>query len=675
MPNRLDLVAERARREQGLPPGTSPLVDPLAPHPVIAASRYEARDTEDPLAAAALDQAGIGTWALDLDARLFTLSRRCLALLNVPAARDVPRAPIHRADAAAAREAVRGILEGRHSGQAADFRVQQPDGSWAWRRLRARAVAGGIAGTVQDVTADRDRAARAEADRAFLDSIYNGVQQAMFVVDVGRDGVFRLRSTNTRHATLTGLTTAMVAGRTPHEIAALPPESADHIVERFRACVELGDVYEYEECLVVEGAESWWVTRLTPVRDANGAVVRLIGAATDETDRRLAERGRAALQRNLQASQRLESLGVLAGGVAHEFNNILTTILGTVDLVRDDLDDAPSAQEDLATIEQAARDAADLCRQLLAYSGQGRFRTEATVLSSFVAERQALLRLSAGATARLDLDLRGGTARVAADPSQLAQVVLNLVVNAAEAATGARDPAITVSTDVVQVTDEHVAAWGLSPEVTTGAWAVVSVRDAGAGMDAETRARVFEPFFTTRFTGRGLGLSAVQGIVRGHGGHVGVESTPGAGTTVRVLLPLLEGASPAPGDTHALPTLRVLLVDDEPLVRRTAARIFRRCGAEVVEAVGANEALQRFEAEGPFGLLVSDLVMPGRDGAALAEELRARAPDLKVVLCSGYDDRSLSRRADAAQADAWLAKPFRLAEARKLVDALFPPAS
>jgi PAS domain S-box-containing protein len=308
-----------------------------------------------------------------------------------------------------------------------------------------------------------------------------------------------------------------------------------------------------------DGRDVWVEARGRPAHDAEGRLVGVVLVALDVTGRRRAEEGRLAEERRLQEAQRLAGLATLAGGVAHELNNLLTAILGHAHLARAEAAPGAAVRPHLDEIDAASRRAADLCRQVRAYAGKGRFVVGPLDLNRVVAEAAVLLRPAL--PARAELELRPATLpAVQGDAAQLGQAVVNLVLNAAEAL-GDAPGRITVATAAEELGRAALAGLRLGAGLTPGRFAVLEVSDTGHGMDEATRARAFEPFFSTRFPGRGLGLSAVEGIVRGHGGALEVRSEPGRGATFRLYLPV--AASAAPPTPAWTCSGAVLVIDDE----------------------------------------------------------------------------------------------------------------
>ncbi len=377
----------------------------------------------------------------------------------------------------------------------------------------------------------------------------------------------------------------------------------------------------------------------------DGEPRRFIGVVADVTDRR-------RIEERLRERARLESVGLLAGGVAHDFNNLLTGILGNSSLALDSMETSDPARPMLESVVAASERAAALTRQMLAYSGRGRFIVGRIDLSKLVREMANLLRTSVDRSIDLQLELPSGLPPIEADKVQIQQLVMNLVINAAEAMEG-RTGAIVIRTSRSRLDPSHVACHNPAFEVAPGDYVCLEVIDQGIGMDEATMARIFDPFFTTRFTGRGLGLSAALGIVRGHKGSLTVESQPGQGSTFCAYFPALR-SKPA----RSIGT--VLVVDDEDLIRSTAAHIFEACGFKVIAAADGPEALAAFErTNGHIDLTILDLSMPGMPGEIVFERIRRAWPEARVVISTGFMDENLFRRFRTSAA-GFLHKPYTL---------------
>ena len=368
----------------------------------------------------------------------------------------------------------------------------------------------------------------------------------------------------------------------------------------------------------------------------------------DSSERRRAEDDRLKFLSQIQQTQKLESLGVLAGGIAHDFNNLLMAVLGHADLALDALPASSEAREDLAEIRRAAQRATELCKQMLAYSGKGRFVIQPVEMQKVVEEMLHMLRVSISKNAIMKLNFSPNLPSVDADASQLRQVVMNLVVNASEAI-GERSGVITISTGAMDCDRQYLSESWLDEQLPEGMYVFIEVADSGMGMDAETRTRIFDPFFTTKFTGRGLGLAAVLGIVRGHRGAIKVYSELGRGTTFKVLFPASqrvekrEAVSPIRGIYEGKGT--VLLVDDDESVRAVGRKMLERIGFSVVTAADGSEAIARFrERADDIICAIVDLTMPHVDGAETFRELRRMRPGVRVILSSGYNEQDVTQR-------------------------------
>lgn len=384
----------------------------------------------------------------------------------------------------------------------------------------------------------------------------------------------------------------------------------------------------------------------------------------DSSERRRAEDERLKFLSQIQQTQKLESLGVLAGGIAHDFNNLLMAVLGHADLALDALPGSSEARDDLAEIRRAAQRATELCKQMLAYSGKGRFVIQAVELQKLVEEMMHMLRVSISKNAILKLNFAPNLPSVDADASQLRQVVMNLIVNASEAI-GDRSGVITLSTGAMDCDRGYLSEAWLDEQLPEGMYVFIEVADTGAGMDAETRSRIFDPFYTTKFTGRGLGLAAVLGIVRGHRGAIKVYSELGKGTTLKVLFPasqrgaVREEGSAVRGIYEGKGT--VLLVDDDESVRAVGRKMLERIGFSVVTAADGAEAIARFrERADDIICAIVDLTMPHVDGAETFRELRRMRPGVRVILSSGYNEQDVTQRFVGKGLAGFIQKPYQL---------------
>jgi signal transduction histidine kinase/CheY-like chemotaxis protein len=446
-------------------------------------------------------------------------------------------------------------------------------------------------------------------------------------------------------------------------------DTAAHLI---RGASERNEAGECEvRVRTTDGRDRFVVLKVVPVHGGfPGRILR--GTIQDVTDRR-------RFEDKIRDTQRLESLGVLAGGVAHDFNNLLTGILGNASLVREELPPRSVHHESLRVIEQAADQAASLCQQMLAYAGRGPSVRGPVDPNRLVEESADLLRVSVHKKIDLRFDLAGNVPVVQADVGQLRQVLLNFVTNASEAING-QSGRITVRTGFGRPSCRTPGPTHGCDRLRLGDYAWFEVEDSGCGMAPDVMARVFEPFFTTKFTGRGLGLSAVHGIVRGHEGELCLSSTVGLGTTFRVYLPAAgdpaELLTRTPPPTKVLttvipmPTDRtvshlpggsgiIVVADDEPSVRAFAATALRAAGYDAREAADGYDAIRQVEDDSTVQLLVMDVTMPGMDGRETLEQLARLRPDLPVVLMSGYSEHELQDLFSSGTVAGFVAKPFR----------------
>jgi len=395
-------------------------------------------------------------------------------------------------------------------------------------------------------------------------------------------------------------------------------------------------------------------------------------------ERERVESERTELERKFQETQKLESLGVLAGGIAHDFNNLLTGVLGNASLARQELEASSPAHPHIEQIEAVTLRAGELCKQMLAYSGKGRFQVQRLDLSALVRETTQLVQLSIDKTAVLRFNLAEGLPPVEADATQMRQVIMNLVINAGEAL-GGKSGVITINTGLVRADRGYLDQAVLSPELPEGDYAYLEVSDNGCGMTPEQQARIFEPFFTTKFTGRGLGLSAVLGIVRGHRGAMRVYSEQGKGTTFKVVLPTASGTAEALPVEQAAEAWTgsgmVLVVDDEQTVRTVAARMVEKCGFTAITANNGQEGVEKFKAHrDEIVVILMDLTMPHLDGESAFRELRALAPEVRVILMSGFNEQDAINRFTGKGLAGFIQKPFRPDALRRKLKEVLEPA-
>jgi two-component system cell cycle sensor histidine kinase/response regulator CckA len=522
---------------------------------------------------------------------------------------------------------------------------------------RAWALAVGLIAVVLALgTMFRQLAARAGAearDRHFVDllgAILNGTSDAIYAKD--RSG--RYEFLNPAGAAALGVAGQDIIGK--DDTALLDPASAAAEMERDQVVLASGITTTLDEVATARatGETRVWTTTKGVVRDARGAVVGIFGISRDIT-------GRLELERRLQDGERLEAIGRLAGGVAHDFNNILGAIIGNAELMRDELAATDRHRADLQEILAASFRARDLTRQLLAFSRRQVLEQRVLDLNALIRGVDSMIGRLIGEDIGVELGLAPDLGQVRADPGQISQVLMNLAVNARDAMPGGG--VLKIETHNVDLDEDYARSHA---PVVPGRYICLMVTDTGTGMDEQTRLHLFEPFFTTKdvHKGTGLGLATVYGIVKQSGGFIWVYSEPGMGATFKVYLPRVD----EPVTVDALPLLRstdehrgsatILVVEDDAAVLRVASSILERNAYRVLTANGPKEALALLDGlQQPVHLLLSDIVMPGMSGPELAEVVMARLPGIRVLLQSGYSELAIGRRGNLGQV-AFIQKPY-----------------
>ncbi len=494
-----------------------------------------------------------------------------------------------------------------------------------------------------------------------LSEIVDGVNEAIFLHDAVDGTVLRVN----RHArTMFRCEEAALLGE---GVANMLPNgesfSWKSVLEKI-AAASRGSLSPFEwQCIDAEGRMFWTEVNLSRAQIGGKPVI--LAVLRDISARKELEEQRLALERNLLQTQKLESLGVMAGGIAHDFNNLLTAVLGHTELARLDLPADSPAVECLGHVEQAARRAADLCRQMLAYSGRASLVVAPIDVNAVLLELTQLLKAAISKKAELKLELPPSVPPFDGDATQIRQVVMNLLLNAADAIGEER------GTITVRVFERDWSQSELSGNVTRellapGRYIALEITDTGVGMSPEVMNRIFEPFFTTKFTGRGLGLSAVVGIVKSHHGLLLLQSQKGEGSSFTVAFPLTSRVACASSSvTSALPPRavgKVLFVDDEEPLRKVGESMLRALNLSCLLAADGEEALRLFQAHrDTINLIMVDMTMPKMDGQQTLRALRELDPNLKVVLMSGFAETEIRERFAECGVNGTLQKPFDLA--------------
>ena len=389
--------------------------------------------------------------------------------------------------------------------------------------------------------------------------------------------------------------------------------------------------------------------------------------------RKRAEEERLKLEQQMLHTQKLESLGVLAGGIAHDFNNILMAILGNTGLALMRINKESPAVDNLHRIEQAAERAADLAKQMLAYSGRGKFVVENIDLNRLLEEMLHMLEVSISKKAVLRLNPHLPLPAVEADATQMRQIIMNLVINASEAI-GETSGVIAITTGCMECDRNYLHDVWLAENLSAGLYVYLEITDTGCGMDKETMAKLFDPFFTTKFTGRGLGMAAVLGIVRGHKGAIKVYSEVGKGTSFKILLPAVsQPANPFNCDSHEdewRGSGTVMLVDDEESIRTIGAEMLQELGLTTVTAEDGREALEIYKSTPDISLVILDLTMPHMDGEQCFRELRRINPDVRVIISSGYNEQEVTQKFVGKGLAGFIQKPYRFSTLKEAIRGL-----
>jgi two-component system cell cycle sensor histidine kinase/response regulator CckA len=531
------------------------------------------------------------------------------------------------------------------------------DGSVIFVRESGRVVRGASGealyydGVVEDITERKQAEAALMQERQLLHTLMDNLPDLIYF----KDRESRFTRINPAHAKAFGLSDpAQALGKTDFDF--FTDEHAQQAYADEQEIVRTGDpmVGKEEKETWPDGRVTWASTTKMALRDNNGNIVGTFGVSRDVTTRK-------ALEEQLRLAQRMESVGRLAGGVAHDFNNLLTIIAGYSQLVKGGLDERSPFHAHLDEILRASDRAATLTQQLLAFSRK-------QVLQAQVLDLNAVLRDLEKMLTRLideDIELKAipqpGLGRVKADPGQVDQVIMNLVVNARDAMP--EGGTITIETANVELNQDYARSHF---PVIPGRYVMLAVSDTGTGMSQEIQAHIFEPFFTTKETGKGtgLGLATVYGIVKQSGGYIWVYSEPGRGSTFKIYLPRVEESVAEPKSAEAFPDLvegseTVLVVEDEEAVRSLVCKTLESHGYKVLEAQGADHALRILEEYAqPIHLLLTDVVMPRMSGKELAQRLSVVCPQVKVLYMSGYTDDAIVRHGILEPGVSFIQKPF-----------------
>jgi PAS domain S-box-containing protein len=545
------------------------------------------------------------------------------------------------------------VQQGEDTGEI-EYRVVRPDGEVRWMLTHAVPVRNKQGDVYRISGAALDISKRKQVEEALRESEQRArtLFETVDLVVLGLDARGHVDYVNPFFLRITGYTREEVLGK--NWLDFLPAALRSPMGNVLRELLEHESHPHYENPVVTKTGEERMISwNNTVLRDAAGRATGSLSVGEDVTQRQ-------QLELQLRQAQKMEAVGRLAGGVAHDFNNVLTAVFGYVDLLREELGDNAAAQQDLAEIRKAAERAAGLTRQLLAFSRQQVLEPVVLALNDLVEDFEKMLRRVIGEDVELRLALGREVGNVRADPGQLHQVIMNLVVNSRDAMpTGGT---LILETANVDLTEQYAE---LHVPVIPGPYVMLAVSDTGTGMTPAIKARIFEPFFTTkeRNKGTGLGLSTVYGIVKQSGGYIWVYTEPGRGTTFKVYLPRVDAPAQEPTQRRDMGSVAgtetILLAEDDAMLRPLAKELLEKLGYTVLDAANTEEALGMAGRHGgPIHLLVADVVMPGTSGRELARRLADSHPDTKVLFVSGYTDDAIVHHGMLEPGLNFLQKPF-----------------
>jgi two-component system, cell cycle sensor histidine kinase and response regulator CckA len=627
----------------------------------------------------AIEGSGDGVWDWDIDTDRVKYSRRWKEMLGYSEDDILPTNQewvdrIHPEDQVQVAAAMQDYLAGKTAIYVVEYRLRCKDGSYKWILGRGMVVSRAedgralrMIGTHTDITVRKQIEEKFRLSEEKFSTAFRVSPDAINITRLS-DGMYL--EINEGFTTLTGYTTDDVLGKSALDLNIWDdPEDRGRLVRELKAS---GVVNNLEAKFRRKDG-----SKLTGLMSARNIQVEgvpcLISITRDISERKRAEEEHRRMEEQMLHAQKLESLGVLAGGIAHDFNNILMSIIGNADLALMRINKESPAVENLRQIELASARAADLAKQMLAYSGKGRFVVENHDLNGLLEEMLHMLEVSISKKAVLRLNLSQPLPTVEVDATQVRQIVMNLVINASEAI-GERSGVIAITTGCMDCDKNYLKNVWLSENIGEGLYVYLEVADTGSGMTKETLARLFDPFFTTKFSGRGLGMAAVLGIVKGHKGAIRVYSEPGKGSTFKILLP----ASSRPADLfnhdidpqHWQGSGSVLLVDDEETVRGIGSEMLRELGFTPITADDGREGIRIFKETPGIAFVILDLTMPHMDGEQCFRELRRLDPGVKVIMTSGYNEHEVTQKFVGKGLAGFLQKPYKFSDLKKLIISL-----
>ncbi|KAA3616492.1 MAG: PAS domain S-box protein [Calditrichaeota bacterium] len=531
-------------------------------------------------------------------------------------------------------------------------------------------------GTLVDVTEKIEVQAELERNEKQLKAVINSSPDLIILKDAEGKWLVANSAAESRF----GLESVDFVGKNDDELTRLIPQNKDffEVSKKFDEITwRRHDLIRYEAVLHKSDDPMYFDVVKVPSFADDGSRWALVTIARDVTKIKKDQRKQLQLEKKIQKAQKHESLYILAGGIAHDFNNLLVSILGNAGLALMELNHESPVAESIKQIEIASQRAADLTKQLLAYSGKGKFVLEIVNLSKLVEEMAHLLEISISKDITLIYDFKKEMPPIEADPTQIRQIVMNLITNASEAI-GKKWGRIHVTTGMHSFAGEDISQYFIAEEPENKDYCYIEVRDTGCGMSSATLKKIFDPFYTTKFTGRGLGLAAVLGIVRGHKGTIKVESDVINGTTFRAIFPcskkvVLNRKEVSLTYNNLYTNTTILVVDDEETVLNVTCRILKQYGFRVISAQDGYEAVEQIKSQNDkISLVILDMTMPGLDGEATFREMRKYDPNLKVILSSGFSEQEATNKFAGKGLTGFIQKPYRPIELALKVQSALP---
>ncbi|MDX8396441.1 MAG: PAS domain S-box protein [Mariprofundaceae bacterium] len=619
----------------------------------IASKTHELAESQS-LLKAVLDHSPAVIFIKDIEGRYILVNARYEELYHISHEDIIGKTDADIFDAKLATELRHNDLQIIQSGEASTVEESVPDDrgirhyySLKFPLCDANDQVYAVCGIATDITEQKENV----AEMVKLVTVIEQADELVIITD--KDGI--IEYVNHAFERTTGYTSHEMMGQTPRILKS--GQHKDTYYHSMWETLKSGKAWHDDFINKKKDGTFYEVTQsITPIKDQHGEITGFSSVQRDVTDER-------KMQHKLQHTDRVESLGVLAGGIAHDFNNLLTAILGNASLALNKLELTSPITRHLESIENASHSAADLCRQMLAYSGKGKFIVKPINLSELIETMSKLIEVSLEKNVVLKYHLTDQIPAVDGDIAQMQQVILNLITNASEAI-GGKSGVISLSTGMMQVDAEYLNGCISGERLEPGRYVYMEVSDTGCGMDSETQKKIFDPFFTTKFTGRGLGMSAMLGIVQGHKGGLRIYSEEKKGTTIKIAFPIsLEHADHIEQQKTARSSWEgsgtVLIIDDEETVREVASVMLEDLGFKIITANDGIEGIEQFrQHQQNITHVLLDMTMPRMNGEDCFSELRALKPDVSVILSSGYNEQDATSRFAGKGLAGFIQKPY-----------------